>query len=600
MKKTLLTAAALLCLAPSAWPRAGGGGGGCFPAGTLVLTPSGAVPVETLGPGDMVISFSGGAASRSEVGRVHRTENSLLRLNTAAGAVTTTPEHPFLTRDGFAEAGSLRPGDELARLDGAALSWTTLVSAEAAGRGTVYNLGTAAPHTFVADDFVVHNKGGYGGGRSYRRGRYYERRSSAGTLIVYAILLVFVGISKAAGKARGGATAGARQGSVPEQAAGRAEEGAAAALRAALRSDPGADPEALKEAAREIFVSVQAAWQARDYSGVRGVLMPNIYVRHTAQLESLRRRREINVLEGLAVLSIRIVHAFWAASAGRRRFTALITARAKDYHIDEATGRRLHGDTEPVTFQEFWTFHWLNSKWVLGGIDQAGESRALERESRAENLDPAQAAEITVRGPVPAGPVLPGAALPAAAAAGAAPAGAGRPGTSPARRESRLDRAVKKLAGRDPHWNLAAMENAAESAFINVYKSWEGCDPAAVSPDLVIPPAREVLKRQMELKRDEGVVFSFAGLSVLEAEVAQLSDRPGEAADEFLARITAQARRKFTRLGVTVREEKAPSVFIEYWVMTRHEGAWKMKETLTDAEGESACAECAAGAEGRA
>jgi hypothetical protein len=159
---------------------------------------------------------------------------------------------------------------------------------------------------------------------------------------------------------------------------------------------------------------------------------------------------------------------------------------------------------------------------------------------------------------------------------------------------------MKKLAGRAPHWDLTKMENAAESAFVNVYKSWERCDPAGVSPDLVVPPAREVLRRQMELKRDEGVTFSFAGLSVLEAEVAQIGDRPGEDADEFLARITAQARRKFTRLGVTVREEKEPSVFTEYWVMARHEGAWKMKETLTDAEGEAACSERAAAPEGRA
>jgi predicted lipid-binding transport protein (Tim44 family) len=601
MKKTLLTAALLLCLPPSAWARAGGGGGGggCFPAGTPVMTPDGPVPVEELRPGDKVLSVYGGAVLASEVARVHGAENSFLRLNTAAGGVTTTPEHPFLTRTGFAEAGSLRPGEELARLDGGSLSWTPLVSTAAAGYGAVYNLGTAAPHTFVAGGFVVHNKGGFGGGRSYRS-RRYGRRSSGGEIIVYAVLLVFVGVSKAMGKVRGGGTSGPRRASVPEEAAARAEAGALAALKAASRADPGADPAALRETARGIFASVQTAWQARDYSGVRGFILPHIYAKHTAQIEDMRRRREINVLEGLAVLSIRIVHAFWAADAGRRRFTALITASAKDHYVDEATGRRLHGDTGPGTFQEFWTFHWLNSKWVLGGIDQAGESRALERESRAENLDPAQAAEITVQGPGQSGPALPGAALPAAAAAGAALAGAGRPGPSPARRESRLDRAMKKLAAGAPYWDLTKMETAAGSAFVNVYKSWERCDPAGVSPDLVIPPAREVLKRQMELKRDEGVTFSFAGLSVLEAEVARLNDRPGEADDEFLARITAQARRKFTRLGVTVREEKEPSVFTEYWVMARHEGTWKMKETLTDAEGEAACAECAAGAEGRA
>lgn len=585
MKRAILAAAALLCLSPSAWPRAGGGGGGggCFPAGTPVLTPRGAVPVETLKPGDRVLAVEGSDILSSEVLRVHATENSLLRLETGAGSVTTTAEHPFLTRSGFAEAGSLEPGDELAFHDGGSISWTPLLSAAPAGAGPVYNLGTASPHTFVAGGFVVHNKGGFGGGRSYGS-RRYGRRSSGGEFIVYAVLLVFIGASKAMEKVRGGGTARARQASVPGQTAERAEAGALAALRTASRSDPGADPEALRETARRIFTSVQAAWEARDYSGVRGFIFPHIYAKHTSQLESLRRRGEINALENLTVISIRIVHAFWAAAAERRRFTALITASAKDHYIDERTGRFLRGDREAKTFQEFWTFHWLNSKWALGNIEQAGESRALERESRAENLNPAQAGERTVP-TAPAGQSIQAAALTAAAAAAG-------PGAMPAaRRASRLDRAMKNLAGRAPHWDLMKMETAAERAFVNVYRSWERCDPSGVSPELVIPPAREVLRRQMELKRDEGVTFSFSGLSVLEAEVAHLSDRPGEDADEFLARITASAKRKLTRLGVTVRDEKAPSVFTEYWVMARHEGTWKMKETLTDAEGESACAE---------
>ncbi len=90
---------------------------------------------------------------------------------------------------------------------------------------------------------------------------------------------------------------------------------------------------------------------------------------------------------------------------------------------------------------------------------------------------------------------------------------------------------MKKLAGRDPHWELTKMETAAGNAFVNVYKSWERCDPGGVSPDLVLPQAREALRRQMELKRDEGVTFSFAGPSMPEAEAAPLSDRSGEGAD---------------------------------------------------------------------
>lgn len=141
--------------------------GGCFAAGTRILTPAGETSIERLREGDVVLAVDEkGRMSRAKVVEVFRTKSAILQIKTSARAVNTTAEHPFLVKGEFREASQLSPGDTLRVFDGG-IHDEVVVSLEYLGEGVVYNLHVDEPFTFVANGFVVHNKGGsFRGGSS--------------------------------------------------------------------------------------------------------------------------------------------------------------------------------------------------------------------------------------------------------------------------------------------------------------------------------------------------------------------------------------------------------------------------------------------------
>lgn len=85
----------------------------CFPAGTLVATPQGKRRIETLQIGDEVFSYDPETRQPSVqiVERVGGREVlDLLDIVLLGQCIKVTPNHPFLTPDGWVEAGSLRAG----------------------------------------------------------------------------------------------------------------------------------------------------------------------------------------------------------------------------------------------------------------------------------------------------------------------------------------------------------------------------------------------------------------------------------------------------------------------------------------------------------
>jgi len=137
--------------------RGGGGGDGCFLAGTLITLVDGSVkPIESVLKSDQLRAFdpiSGGIAA-SDILTIHppRTVSSYLVINDETRVTAT---QPMLSRGKWVEAGELRLGDVLTAGDGTAVTIYDLrVVHESA---TVYNLAVASG-TYVADGVVVHNK----------------------------------------------------------------------------------------------------------------------------------------------------------------------------------------------------------------------------------------------------------------------------------------------------------------------------------------------------------------------------------------------------------------------------------------------------------
>ena len=137
------------------------------------------------------------------------------------------------------------------------------------------------------------------------------------------------------------------------------------------RSDPSFDESRFKETSMDIFFTIQGCWTNRNLSAGNHLLadeMKNIFQQ---DIDKLLKDKRSNKLENIAVRKVELVEA-WHES-GMNYVKALFTANLLDYTIDDATGDVVAGNkTEPVKFEEYWTFMGTNGSnaWKLTAIGQ--------------------------------------------------------------------------------------------------------------------------------------------------------------------------------------------------------------------------------------
>lgn len=159
------------------WARADGppAGGGCFPAGSRVSTPTGDKSIESLSVGDLVYGFDTdtGLKTTSSIVKTFRhswdevhERSPLLVLTHTKGTFIVTANHWIYRRNdrageyaNFDRAGTLVVGDVLTMEDG---SESVIERIE---RGSeydfVYNLTVEGVHTYFADGVRVHNRNSF-------------------------------------------------------------------------------------------------------------------------------------------------------------------------------------------------------------------------------------------------------------------------------------------------------------------------------------------------------------------------------------------------------------------------------------------------------
>jgi len=128
--------------------------------------------------------------------------------------------------------------------------------------------------------------------------------------------------------------------------------------------------ERFADQAMDLFFRIQGAWMHRDLAPVQQLLTDDLRRIFQTDLDDLKRQGRINRLENIAVRSVEIVEAW--QEQGQDFVTARMYANLLDYTTDEA-GKVLEGSTtEPVKFEEFWTFTRPvgPNGWKLSGINQ--------------------------------------------------------------------------------------------------------------------------------------------------------------------------------------------------------------------------------------
>jgi predicted lipid-binding transport protein (Tim44 family) len=447
----------------------------------------------------------------------------------------------------------------------------------------VFNLTVTGPHTFIADGFVVHNKGGggggsHGGGHGGGSGGFvlydpvHGWSRDWGTWIGAIIFMASAGgvvliIVMAVKNARSGRDENLdylfSRGNI-ERKTEKTDE----LLEFIAKTDTAFNKGALVETAKSTFLELQRCWQARDYDPMKPLMMPELYAEHCAQIEGMMRDHEINVIADLQVERVDIVNVRYTQKPDEREFTALITAVARDYYVDDREQNFLRGDQMPMRFQEFWTFQLQQQKWLLRDIEQTGESGVLREENFFEPFTGDGLKDIYGEKAEQAGP--PGPWL------------EGETGE----KATKIERMLNFLVQTDGIWDRRAMIERARQTFLRVYLARQAGDPAGVPSDLLFPEVARSLEEEMRRREAEGTTIEFRNLCVRKVEIILVRNFADDGKDEFTTRITAHAQLIVRKGGTDVCRQEYVTAFEEYWTFARLVDQWMLREVEPPAEGE--------------
>jgi predicted lipid-binding transport protein (Tim44 family) len=330
-------------------------------------------------------------------------------------------------------------------------------------------------------------------------------------------------------------------------------------------------PEKLVATARSAFLTLQRCWEARDYAAMAPLVFADLRREHEAQIASMIRNHEIDVIADLHVEKVEVVHLRYTDRKDDRQFTALIQARARDHYVDDRTRRFLRGDREPARFQEFWTFQLHGGKFLLREIEQTRESTALKDENFVEFLTDQQLRDSY------------GEAL----AAQRGEAGPWVEGEGEAR-GTKVHRMLNFLVETDKVWNEKAMQDAARTATIALYAALEAGDVAGLR-DLAHPEEVAAVQARIDRDRASGRRVEYRNLCVRKVEIALVLNRANNERDEYLARVACHAQ----RVSVGGGGPSDPDVrrFTSFLKFRRAGDRFKLAAVLPPGEGDRTAAE---------
>ena len=134
--------------------------------------------------------------------------------------------------------------------------------------------------------------------------------------------------------------------------------------------DPGFDEARFKDLVMDTFFKVQGGWMNRDLTALSTLTTDEMKGIIREDIDRLLRDKQVNRLENIAVRNVDIAEVW--QEAGQDYITTLIYANLLDYTTDESGAVISGSKTEPVKFEEYWTFTRPvgSNPWRLSAIAQ--------------------------------------------------------------------------------------------------------------------------------------------------------------------------------------------------------------------------------------
>ena len=103
--------------------------------------------------------------------------------------------------------------------------------------------------------------------------------------------------------------------------------------------------------AREVFMTIQAAWTAKDWKPIRPFESETLFNTHKQQLDEYIRLGKTNVIEKIAIKHCSLQS--FAQDGDKEVLTVMLSAVMRDYVIDDATKKVLESDPNRVWFIKY-------------------------------------------------------------------------------------------------------------------------------------------------------------------------------------------------------------------------------------------------------
>jgi predicted lipid-binding transport protein (Tim44 family) len=223
--------------------------------------------------------------------------------------------------------------------------------------------------------------GGGGLGRGFGRGRFFFIPIGGGggilVLIIIAIVVFFL-LPRLMAWWRGQQTAG----SAARRRVAERERRVELAAAEAAEDDPAFASDVVRSQARQLFLDVQAAWDAGDRNRLRSLVAPDLFAEWERRLGGFERQGWRNRVQVLGEPRIEYVALRNAADDREDRVVVRIEARLRDY-VEDAYGQRIERvDTVSQTsnVREYWTLGKSEKRWTVLSIEQGAEGEHELRE----------------------------------------------------------------------------------------------------------------------------------------------------------------------------------------------------------------------------
>lgn len=539
-----------------------GGGGGCFPAGTKIKTPTGSKAIELLTPGDQVLSINrNGQEFATQVQSTFVTRSKILSVKTNLGVLHTTAEHPIALSNGdFIPAGQLKTQDTLIFKNARGIQTAVVQSLRNEAEQVVFNLSVSSPHTFIANNFLVHNKGGIGSHSSS------GSNDDNGSFIFFLIIAFIVMIAIIQAKEENKNLDYNYSRKTIEKKSLKTNK----LLKFISRQDETMAPAKLNRFVHSTFFLLQESWMKRNYAPMEQLLMPDLFYQHSQQIEGMIRNHEINRIDRLQILNIDFVNVRYTEKKYQREFTALITASARDYYVDDRTRKYLRGDEEPQTFQEFWTFQLQDPEWRLREIEQARESDFLKEENFCELFTDGQIEKIyqdKVDELGESGPWLP---------------------KDVEVKANKVERMLNFLVQSSKIWDKQAMLNRVRLVFTNIHLALEAGELSAEVSTQLYPSITEQFYQRITAWKAQGNTIEYRNFCVRKVDIVLVRSFNDKEKNEFTARVAAHAQKIRRQHGMVLSQDNDVTPFEEYWTFGLLDNQWKLKEVMPKAQGKKA------------